>query len=190
MKKYMVLLVLSLSFFLNACSPQKPTEQIDKSIKISTIRQAYAYADNYAKRNLGDKYVLYRIEGKHGKDFNGEIKFIYTKRVKHFPDGYFVIVDTVNNEITYDYWSDAHSVYVGNPHIQIESWDFNLETALTEASELGIDYDEIRWDTFCEDRIAVSFYKNGAEIEHLIYNTFTSERITDKQVYIPDYIKN
>lgn len=177
MKKYGVLLFLILSFFLNACSTQKPTEQIDKNIKISSIRAAYAYADNYAKRNLGDKYVLHSIEGKHDKDFNGEIKFIYTKRVEHSPDGYFVIVDTVNNEIKYDYWPDAHRVFVGNQHIKIESWDFNIETALTSASELGIDYDEIRWDTVFEDRIAVNFYKNGEKIEQLFFNAFTAERV-------------
>lgn len=183
MKKNMVLLVLSLSFFLNACSPQKPTEQIDKNIKISTIRQAYVYADNYAKRNLGDKYVLYRIEGKHDKDFNGEIKFIYTKRVKHSPDGYFVIVDTVNNEITYNYWPDARRLFGGNHDIQIESWDYNIEAALTAASDLGIGYDELRWFT-------VFFIKNGVKIDQLDFNTFTGERITDDQGYFPDFVLN
>ncbi|MBQ7718788.1 MAG: hypothetical protein IJT38_05755 [Clostridia bacterium] len=190
MKKIGIILILLSFLFLNACSTQKPTEQIDKNIKISSIRVAYAYADNYAKRNLGDKYELYRIEGNHDKDFNGEIKFIYTKRVEHFPDGYFVIVDTVNNEIRYMCQTNAHRLYGEDQYVNIENWKFNIEIALEAASELGIDYDEIRWDTVFEDRIAVSFYKNGEGIDNLIYNTFTAERITDKQVYIPDFFQN
>ena len=178
MKKYGALLVLLSFLFLNACSTEKPTEKIDKNVKISSIRVAYAYADNYAKRNLGDKYVLFKTDGRVGKDFNGEIQFMYKKRAKFSQDAHFVIVDTVNNEIKYDYLSNGCKQYEGNQYLNIENWKFNIETALTAASEAGVDYDEFRCFTDGADRIAVCFLKDGEKTDQFVYNTFTAERIT------------
>ena len=188
----MILLVLVSVVLVFVIHTQKPTQKIYKDTKISTIKEAYAYADDYAKRYLGNKYELYVIEGRNDKDFNGEIGFIYTRRVKYFPDAFCVIIDTCNNRIEYEYYAEANRLLGGNPDqcINIQNWNFNIETALTVASELGIDYDEIQWHTVYEDKIAVFFLKNGHRIDQLDFNVFTAERITDKQVYIPDFIKN
>ena len=161
----------------------KPTEKISQNVKISTIKEAYSYADDYAKRNLGDKYELHSIEGKHDKNFEGEIIFIYTKRVKHFPDVYFVIVDTANNEIRYTYQTNANRLYGRDLHIDIENWNFDIETALNMASEMGIDFDKLEWRTVYEDKTAVYFIKDGQKIDRLDFNTFTGERIIAGQKY-------
>ncbi|MBO4897805.1 MAG: hypothetical protein J5590_05870 [Clostridia bacterium] len=173
---FLLLTLVSIVFLYNIHT-NKPNIKIYQNIKISTTKEAYAYANDYAKRNLGDKYELHSIEGSHDKDFEGEIIFIYTKRVKHFPDVYFVIVDTANNEIRYKYQTNANRLYGSDLHIDIENWNFDIVKAMDMAQELNIDYDRLEWHTVYEDKIAVFFVKDGVKIDQLDFNTFTGERI-------------
>ena len=183
MKKYKILLAIAVILLVLVSvvlaydiHTKKPTQSI---FSVNTIKEAYAYADDYAKNNLGNKYELYIIEGRNNKDFNGEIEFIYTRRAKYFPDAFSVIIDTFNNKIEYDYYPEANRLLGGSPdqYINIQNWNFDIETAMTMASELGIDYDELQWHTVYEDKIAVFFLKNGHRIDQLDFNVFTAERV-------------
>lgn len=171
------IIVFLCTILLLSCSMKKYpiNEYISEDIDVS-FKTISLYVNDYVKKNIGENYSLYQVNGQYSSDTMDFVEFVFTKRNEQFNDVYFIKFYPEKKQMSINRQSEAQRLYGRDVKIDPNEWEIDINDIPQLQNDPNVVYDAINFHTAYDNMIVVNFM-NDDEVIHTINYDVKSNNI-------------